>query len=260
MKIINRLTCTLTLAVALVSCTKNELNITSATAVDNSSNAQVKVFFASAYKTSLSHQISINDVRVSNVLVTGTPTPFPGGGLNTGGSSAADYLSIKAGSTKFTFGIPNRNLNTDSVVLGTNTSTLDAGKLYTLYSTDTAANMNFVLVEDSLARPDSGYTKFKFVNLIPDQTALDLYIGTVKVASNIAYKGVSPSFTVRTDNSSTSWTIKAAGGSTNIGVAYTSATTLSNQRVMTVVARGFSKVTTPSSDPRYPKVSFIFNK
>lgn len=259
MKIFNRLTCTLTLAVALVACTKNELNITSATPVESGSKAQVKVFFASAYKTSLSHQISINDVRVSNLLVTGTPTPFPGGGLNTGGSSAADYLSVKAGSTKFTIAIPNKNTNTDSVVLGSNTSTLDAGKIYSLYATDTAANTSFVLVQDTLTRPDSGYVKYKFVNLIPDQAAIDLYVGTVKVASNIAYKDVSPSFTVRTDNASNSWSIRAAGGTATIGVAYPSATTLSNQRVFTVVARGFSKVTT-SSDLRYPKVSFVFNK
>jgi len=255
MKILNKLVCTLVVMGVLASCTKNELNITGSTVVDNSST-QVKVFFVSAYRSNPAHQININDVRVSNVLT--TATPFPGGGLNTGGGSTADYLAIKPGDNKFSVSVPKKGTNTDSVVLAAGTNTLEGGKKYSLYVTDTAANTSFVLVQDTLARADSGFVKYKFVNLIPDQAAIDLYIGTVKVASNIAYKAVSASFTLPSNNASTSWTIKAAGGTANIGSAYSSATTISNQRVFTIVARGYSKITS-SSDPRYPKVSFSFN-
>jgi hypothetical protein len=116
------------------------------------------------------------------------------------------------------------------------------------------------LVTDSLQRPDSGFARYKFINLMPDLPALDLYIGTVKVASNILYKGVSPSFVLPTNNVSTTWAIRTVGGTTNLAT-YASASTLSNQRVYSVIARGYNAIlNTATSDVRRRAISLIYNE
>lgn len=240
-----------------ISCEKNGLNIT--TVNDASSSAQLKVNFFSLYKNVSTFQIKINDERVSSTLA--LATPFPGGGLNTGGGSTADYLAVVTGDSKVAISVPKTLTNTDSVVLGSATATLVAGKKYSLFFTDTAANITSLLVEDSLSTPDSGYAKFKFINLMPDVPSIDLYIGTVKVASAISYKTVSPSFTVPTNNASTVWAIRPAGAAvtTTALITYTSGSTLGNQRIYTVFARGYNAITT-TSDVRSRKISFVYNQ
>jgi hypothetical protein len=262
MTTIGKFICALTMIVSFAACTKNELKITGGTVL-NTANAQAKIFFVSAYRANPTYQININDIRVSNLLGGATnPTPFPGGGLNTGGSSTGDYASVVAGTSKISFVIPKYNTNTDSVTLASNNVSFESGKKYSLYVTDTASATSYVLVEDSLVRSDSGFAKYKFVNLVPDGGAVDLYVGTVMVASNIAYKGVSPSFTLPISNTSATWSIRATGTTTTIGgsgYAGTVAGTIANQRVYTVVARGYRSITT-TSDPRYAKISLIYNQ
>ena len=263
MTTIGKFICALAMIVSVAACTKNELEITGGTVVGDA-NAQAKIFFVSAYRANPAYQININDVRVSNLLGGGTaaPTPFPGGGFNTGGSSTGDYIDISSGSLKVSFVIPKYKTNTDSVTLASSNVAFEAGKKYSLYVTDTAASTSFVMVEDSLVRTDSGFAKYKFVNLVPDGGAVDLYVGTVKVASNIAYKGVSPSFTLPTSNTSATWSIRATGTTTTIGgtgYAGTVGNTIGNQRVYTVIARGYRSITT-TSDPRYAKISLIYNQ
>ncbi len=262
MTTIDKFICALTMIVSFAACTKNELKITGGTVL-NTANAQAKIFFVSAYRANPTYQININDIRVSNLLGGATnPTPFPGGGLNTGGSSTGDYASVVAGTSKISFVIPKYNTNTDSVTLASNNVSFESGKKYSLYVTDTASATSYVLVEDSLVRSDSGFAKYKFVNLVPDGGAVDLYVGTVMVASNIAYKGVSPSFTLPISNTSATWSIRATGTTTTIGgsgYAGTVAGTIANQRVYTVVARGYRSITT-TSDPRYAKISLIYNQ
>ena len=264
MTTIGKFICTLIMITSFAACTKNELNISESTRLDES-RAQAKIFFVSAYRTAPTYQININDIRVSNTIAPGSnPTPFPGGGFNTGGSSTSDYIGVPAGLVKVSFATPKYNTSTDSVTLATNTLTLSSGKKYSLYVTDTAANTSFVLVEDTLVRSDSGYAKYKFVNLVPDKGAVDLYIGTVKVASNIAYKAVSPSFILPTSTAAAVWTIKATGTTTSIGGGYSTPSTtvasiVANQRIYTVIARGYGSITS-SSDPRYSKISLIINQ
>jgi hypothetical protein len=241
---------------AFSSCEKNELNVTAFD--DIADNAQVKVNLFSHYRSNPGFQIKVNGQRVSNALT--AATPFPGGGLNTGGLSTADYLSVDPGSVKVSFSMPKAGTNQDSVMVSETTVNLSSGAKYSLYFADTAANTTAVLVVDSLSRPDSGYSKFKFINLIPDLPSADLYIGTVKVASAIPYKGVSPSFILPTNNTSTTWAIRAAGGTANLAT-YASASTLSNQRVYTVVARGYNAIlNTATTDPRRRMVSLIYNQ
>ncbi|GGH68784.1 hypothetical protein HNQ91_002675 [Filimonas zeae] len=241
----------------LTACTKNELH--SVEAVDQSNQAQAKVMVCTPYRGNPLYQIKVNGTRVSNTLgATTNPTPFPGGGLNTGGGSTSDYIALAPGSNKVDIVIPKAGTTTDSLLLATSTVTLDAAKKYSLFFTDTAANTAAVLVQDSLARPDSGYAKYVFVNLIPDAAALDLYIGTVKVATAVPYKGVSTSFVLPTNNTSTVWGIRTAGGATNL-ITYTSASSIGNQRIYTVIARGYAGITT-ASDVRSRKISLIYTR
>jgi hypothetical protein len=249
----------------LAGCEKNTLQ-TSAYTPAGESTAQVKVVFTSPYKSNPRYQINVNGQRVSTVLsATGTAlniTPYPGGGLNTGGNSTADYLLVPAQQNTISIAIPKNNSNTDSVQLATSSYTFEALKKYSLYFADTAANTTSVLVVDSLNRPDSGFARYKFVNLIPDMPAVDLYLGTVKVASNIAYKAVSPSFVIPTNNSSTAWSVRDVDGTTNLAT-YTQASTIQNQRVYTVIGRGY-KAVPPSgatlNDIRRLVVSLIYNQ
>ena len=241
----------------LSSCEKNGFRISNY--IDASEQAQIKINFFSMYRSLPPYQIKVNDVRVSNNLsISPNPTPFPGGGLNTGGLSTADYLSINPGAVKVAISLPKIGTADDSVQLATTSPTLEAQKKYSLYFADTAANMISLLVADTLTRPDSGYAKYKFVNLMPDVPALDLYIGTTKVASNIPYKGISPSFVVPTNSSSTTWGIRTVGGTTNL-ITYASASTINNRRVYTVIARGYNGVTA-TADIRSRKISLIFNE
>ncbi|MBC7830068.1 MAG: DUF4397 domain-containing protein [Chitinophagaceae bacterium] len=241
----------------LAGCEKNTFRISNY--ITAGEQAQVKINFFSMYRALPVYQIKVNDVRVSsNLSISPNPTPFPGGGLNTGGASTADYLAINPGVAKVAISLPKIGTNDDSLQLATTSPTLDAGKKYSLYFADTATNMISLLVADTLARPDSGYAKYKFVNLMPDVPALDLYIGTIKVASNIPYKGVSPSFLINTNSSSTTWGIRTVNGITNL-ITYASASSINNQRVYTVIARGYNGITA-TTDIRSRKISLIFNE
>ncbi|MEQ1796919.1 MAG: DUF4397 domain-containing protein [Lacibacter sp.] len=252
----------------LASCDKNVLNTTEVNRLTNQ-EAQVKVVFTTAYRSNPSYYIYLNGQRSSSIIgptSTTAPniTPFPGGGLNTGGGSTADYLRIAAGQSTVSVAVPKKGTVTpeDSLQLATSQNTYESGKKYTLYFADTSTNLTSVLVVDSLNAPDSGFTKFKFVNLMPDVSAgLDLYIGTVKVASAIPYKGVSPSFVVPTNNTSTTWAIRPAGAaSTTTALAtYASASALANRRVLTVIARGYNAITT-ASDIRRKTICLVFNQ
>jgi len=240
----------------LAACEKNSFFTSNYIPV--TTQAQVKVNFFSSYRANPPYQIKLNDVRISNNLT--YATPFPGGGLNTGGGSTADYISFNPGSNKVSISLPKAGTDQDSVSLTTTTIDVAAGKTYSLYFADTAANMTTLLVQDTLSRPDSGWAKFKFINLIPDLPSADLYIGTTKVASAIPYKGVSPSFLLPTNSSSTTWAIRAAGGTTNLAT-YASAASITNQRVYSVVARGYNSIlNTATTDPRRRSVSLIYNQ
>lgn len=257
-RIIQLLCFSTALLMLLTSCEKNELNTTEVNKLTDN-EAEVKVMFASFYRSNPRIYIKINDQLVSSVLT--TFTPFPGGGLNTGGGSTADYLRVAAGQNKFSVAVPKFGTNEDSLQLASVQHDVVAKKKYSLYFADTSTNTTSLLVEDSLTAPDSGYVRYKFVNMMPDAPGgLDLYIGTVKVASAIPYKGVSPSFVLPTNNASTVWAIREAGGTTN-RVTYSSASTLANQRVFTVIARGYYSITTTSTaEPRRRLVSLIYNQ
>ena len=187
--------------------------------------------------------------RVSNPI--NYRTPYPGGGLNTNGSSTPDYLQVQPGAVKLSVSIPKVGTNTDSVALYSTTINLEAGKYYIAHITDTATNTQTVLQTQDMSAVDSGYSKYTFVNLIPNVPAIDLYFGTTIVAANVPYKGISPVFKVGFTNAN-AWAIKPAGGTTTL--ASYALGSVPNQRNFTIFAIGYSGA---SDAVRKPYVSLV---
>ncbi len=221
------------------------------------SKALLKVNYASAYSSNPSVQLEINGVRMSGLIT--ARTPFPGGGLNTGGSNFPDYLPVDPGSISVSAVIPKKGTETDSIVLFNNSVNLVAGKNYTAHVTDTAANTKVVLLEDDISQPDTGTVRYRFVNLMPNVPAVDLYFGTTLVAANVPYLGSSDYFTLNTWGLvSQSWTIRPAGTTTGTAMAtYISASSIAARRVFTIFAMGYKDQTSAALKPY---VSFLYNR
>jgi hypothetical protein len=241
------------LGILILACKKNELTVSPYDYTGT--RALFKINYACAYGNNRGVQIKINDVRVSNNIT--YATPFPGGGLNTGGSNNADYLALEPGSHTIKLSIPKANSDEDSVLLYETTVKVTGETYQTLHVADTGNNIKSVLLPDPGEKEDSGYVQYRFINLIPNSTALDLYFGTRKVAGNLAYQAVSDTFRVAA-GSTGAWSLRLAGGTTTIGTTYTSTSTTVNQRVFTVYARGYLNLAT--SDARSPRVSLMYNK
>ncbi len=241
----------------LASCEK-ETELNAPAEMVGADKALLKINYVSAYAKNPSVHLKLNDVRVSNVIT--SRTPFPGGGYNTGGGSANDYLAVNPGNINVKVAIPNAGKNTDSVELFSTAVNLLQGKNYTAHITDTGANTQVVLVEDILTRPDTGQARFKFIHLMPDVPALDLYYGSTKVASNIPYLGVSPYFDMPVPSANAAWTIRPAGApfSDPALATYTSGNTTLSTRVYTAFATGYGSQT-GSTNTRRPFISFMLN-
>jgi hypothetical protein len=239
-----------------VSCEK-EVNRKAAETNVSGDKALLKINYVSQYTTNPSVQLKLNDVRVSNLLT--ARTPFPGGGYNTGGGSTNDYLAVTPGQLSLKVGIPNYLKETDSVLLFNGNITLAAGKNYSAHITDTGANTKVVLLEDDISQPAAGRSKYRFVNLMPNVPAIDLYYGTVKVASNIAYLASSPYFELPVPATSLAWSIREAGAdpASTALATYTSSNTSLSRRVYTAFASGYKGQTSTST--RRPFISFYLN-
>lgn len=249
------ITCLLFVAI-LSGCSKKDIKYGDFELV-NSTQSFLKINFASAYSANPNVQFSVNGVRVSNLLT--ARTPFPGGGYNTGGGSTPDYLAVKPGSLTFSISIPQKNTNIDSVVLYSTAVNVTAGEYNTLHIADTSTSTQSVLIPDNRMSPDSGYAKFRFINLMPNVPAIDLYYGTTVVASNIAYKVVSDYFTIAVPATALAWSVRPAGAapSSTALATYTSASTTTNGRSYTAFAMGYSGQT---STARKPYISFFLIK
>ncbi len=135
--------------------------------------------------------------------------------------------------------------------------TLEGGKYYSAHITDTGANTKLLLLQDQLTQPDTGRSRHRFVNLMPNVPAIDLYYGPTKVADNVAYLSASPYFDVPRPASNLAWTIREAGtAATSAALAtYTSTNTTLDQRVYTSFALGYKGGTAT----RLPYISFYLN-
>lgn len=245
------------LGALLYACKKNTLTTAPYDYVEGT--ALFKVNYASPYSRNPAVRIKVNGNIVSNGIT--YATPFPGGGLNTGGSSNADYLSISPGSDSVSLVISKAGSDVDSIVLYKTTINVESSKYYTLHIADTAENTQSVLATDVSNKPDSGYSTYTFINLIPNST-VDFYFGTTKLASNIAYKQKTDTFNI-VAGSVAQFFIKTAGTATNLNfypVTTGTTYTIPNQRAFTAYARGYLTYAGSTTDIRRPQLSFVYNK
>ncbi|RYF23955.1 MAG: DUF4397 domain-containing protein [Flavobacteriales bacterium] len=231
--------------------------------VDGNAKALIKINYAVAFYNNPSVQVKINDIRVSGLIQ--NRTPFPGGGFNTLGSNTGDYLPVDPGAnTKVSITIPKRGTNIDSLDVYTTTIATAAGKRYSLHVTDSLTRRS-LLVDEDASIPDSGFVRMRFVNLMPTTPSVDLWVGTTKVASNIAYMSISDKFLVPTSQQTinTNWYVRVAGTvPATVGASalatYSSASTFNNQRVYTVYAIGYPTYPSTGTDIRKPYVAFYY--
>ncbi|OQP65595.1 DUF4397 domain-containing protein [Niastella populi] len=244
-------------AATIYSCKKNTISVAPFDVA--SDQALFKLNYACPYRGIGAVQIKIDGNRVSNNITYNTP--FPGGGLNTGGSNNADYMSLTPGEHTVSLSVPKVGSGEDSIPVYTTTVNVQAKTYYTLHVADTTANTFSLLLTDLDNKPDSGISKFSFVNLIPG-SAIDLYYGTTKVASNIGFKNSTDTFSLAA-GASAQFAIRLAGaapGTTPLATYPTTNSTYSipNQRVYTAYARGYLGLVSP--DTRRAQLSLLFNK
>lgn len=241
-------------------CKKNAINYSDFEYVD-ANQARIKVNYNVAFYNDPLVQIKINGVRVSGTNVQ-TRFPFPGGGFNTLGGSTGDYLPINPGTTEVLISIPKKGTSIDSVEIYKTTMTTAPGKSYSLHVADSLSRKGLPVEEDT-SLPDSGFVRFRFVNLMANVPAIDLYLGTTLVAANVPFMEIGPAFTLPTSQAliSTTWAIRPAGAlPTSTAIAtYNSASTLLSRRVYTVFATGYNGYNTATTtERRRPFVSFYY--
>jgi hypothetical protein len=216
--------------------------------ISDAKDSKLKFIYASAYFANPGVQISIDGIRVSNVI-TGR-TPFPGGGFNTAGSSFPDYLRVGTGAKTISISIPKRLTNVDSIVLYSTQVTLN------VY--DTLAGTKSTLVVDTILQPQQGKIKYRFVNLMPNVPNIDLYYGTTLVATNIGYNTPGITFSMDVPPTSLAWSIRETG-TTPVSTAlatFSSASTTGDQRMFTAFAMGYKGATLTNTRPY---ISFTLN-
>lgn len=245
----------------LVTGCKREDVVSEMNGLSTAGKANVKIIHASAYNTNYSVHLKVNGVKVSNNIT--NATPFPGGGLNTGGGSSPWYLGLTPGTTTISLAVPKVGSENDSISLYTGSTYLNPDRYYSIYLTDTSVKTQLVTVNDNITAPTNNTTRYKFINLMPNQIAMDLYWGTTKVASDIAYTTVSPDFSLNKGDTGR-WYIRPAGAaptSTAISIypaitpTFAAPLVVPYNRVMTVFSRGFKG----STGNRAPNVSLLYN-
>lgn len=220
--------------IGAVACKKNTYNVTERTEVTN--KALVKIGYFSPSINNQNVQLKVNGTRVSPLLIYNTP--FPGGGLNTLGSSNSDFLLFEPGSNAFAFAVPKAGTDVDSVKVFESQFDLKAQR-QTLFLTDSFPNITALLVNDETTAPtDSGKARIKFVHLIPNVPAVDFYRNNVLLKANIPYKGVTEYEDVFAG--SVTYAIREAGSATNLA---TRAINPTAGRIYTFFSRGFKGAT-----------------
>ena len=241
----------------MTACKKNTLTV-SPFEVSNGKGL-LKINYASPYAKNPGIQIKIDGARVSNLIT--YATPYPGGGLNTGGSDYPNYLALTPGTHTVALSVPKVGTSEDSIPLYSTSVTLNADEFKTLHVSDTLTFTKSIETIDFAALPDSGYSKFRFVNLIPGSN-MDIYFNDVLLKGNVGYNVATDTFRIVAGTVS-QFKLRVAGSlptSTPLATYGTGSTTyaIPNQRSMTIFARGYTTVA--GSDIRRPLVSLLFNK
>lgn len=226
-------------------------------------NVIVKINMAAVYPDDRYMYVRFNGNRVTPLIR--AREPYPGGGYNTRGDSRPDFLKIGAGKVNVKVCLPFKKDNgRDSLVLNEQEFLFEKGKQYTVHIADTAAKMRMVAHEESLVKPDSAFAKYRFINLMPNVEAIDLYYGFFStaagsqnpsqdslIAKNIKYGELSDYFTVNRAGTRT-WKIRPAGAAvTNETVLafYANASSTLNARSYTAYAIGYAGQTNAIMKP-----------
>ncbi len=242
----------------LFGCNKNKV-VTELDTTSVSGNTNLKIVHTSAYAVNTPVQLKVNDIRISSNI--SYCTPFPGGGLNTGGSNMPWYLSLNAGTSKISMSFPKAGTNTDSIPLFSgNLADLLANTYYTTYIVDTGSNTKQYKINENTILPAEGTSRFKFIHLMPNLPAVDLYWGSIKVADNIAYGAMSKDFVLNRSDTA-HWFLRVAGASplstpiTIYPAGNLAPQTVPNRRLFTVFSRGYLG----STGNRLPNISLLYN-
>jgi len=115
------------------------------------------------------------------------------------------------------------------------TVALKPGRFYSLFLSGQWQTPEFVLLEDSLARPDAGQARVRFVNMSVGSPALDLGFADSTVVSNRTYKQNSGFVSIKA-NKSYQFVIREHGSAQ--AKVTLPAQTLGEGRIYTVWARG----------------------
>ena len=253
---------------SLVACKKIKLAQKEET--NPAGTAYVKIGYFSQYTAAnnVGVQLKFDNNRVSTLFT--SPTPYPGGGFNTGGNSFADYLSVAPGARNMILSVPNANTANDSVMRFNGTVNLTANVRQTVMLTDTGSNTQATVIQDDITPPETpgNFARAKFFNGMPGST-LDLYIrsstGIMNAATNVAYKGVSSYFDFSAGVSNDTLDVVPTG------TTYTSSTTplaryvwtQSNiviGRVYTILSAGYPSISYTGTDNRRARVSVVLNR
>lgn len=238
--------------ITLSACEKNTFRTTERSFEEG--KAQIKLGLFNAPTAATSVLAYLNGDRVSSALL--LPYPFPGGGFNTGGSSNGDYLAVDAGANKLQ--LYTTNPGTANIVKEFMTAnlTFEANKKYTVYTTDTAENAVAIIAPDDAIAPDSGYSRIRFIHLMPNVPAVDFYKGNTLLKSNVQYKQFTDFFDI--PFGSDSFSVRVAGtapGSALSALAYR-VIAPTNRRIYSFLSRGYQGATLL----RAPNVSAIVNQ
>lgn len=239
------------------SCSKKVDYNADYTPLSAKNDSRLKIIYASAYATNPGVHVVIDDIRVSGVIL--GRTPFPGGGFNTNGLNSPDFLKLDSGNHSFRIAIPKVGTNVDSVVLYNSTFTLAAGRTHTLHIMDTFTRTKSLLTEEDVSRPVNKI-RYRFVNLMPNVPRLDLYYGTLLVATGVQYNTPGVVFELPGNVVSAAWNIRETGTSptSTVLATYTSGNTIVNERVYTAFAMGYKGTALPANTRAY--ISFAINK
>lgn len=235
------------------ACKKNVLSVSPYDSVDG--QGLLKINYSSPYYSNPGVMVKINGNVVSSLIT--YSTPYPGGGLNTGGNTYADYLSVKPGADTISLVVPISGTSIPDRVLFSTVVDIKPNVFQTLHITDTGANTKTVITYDYDKRPDSGRVLYRFVNLMPNSPkGIDLFFDTIVLAKNIGYLQMTDTFGLDAGNN-LFWKLKLNGDTTTL-TSYQSASSVANQRVFTIYARGYYGL--PSTDIRSNKISWEYNK
>lgn len=212
---------------ALTACKKNTFRISAVEREPVSDKSFLRIGYFSSTVRNPAVQVKVNGVRMSGTFA--FPTTFPG--------TSSDYLPLPPGKADVSLTVPKVGTSEDSVPILSFSNSLEVNQKYTLFTVDTLPAISTILVKDD-GKPSLTNAQVKFINLVPNAAAVDVYHRGVVVFSNVAFKSVTPYKELPAG--SDSFYVRLAGTQTLVDAKVVATTT---RRVYTVFCRGYRSAT-----------------